>query len=229
MLPPRHAQRKKIWAKTLPSGRARILSKSADLLEQNGAELILWIMRESGSIYAKASMEIERSALLIRHAASLATAPLGMLSPSMATQGGVASAVSIPVGLSSSILVPFMARLLPAGRSIGLLTYDATKLQERHFNSAGWSSADTPVAIGGIEGSDSWREFAAHVPDISSEMLNRDVMAATSALLPANPSIAVLVFECIGFPLAIDSARKHTGLPVADFVTLGRMLIETTP
>nr|WP_237352884.1 aldehyde dehydrogenase family protein [Rhizobium leguminosarum] len=40
----------KIWAKTLPTERARILFKAADLLEQNGTELIPWIMRESGSI-----------------------------------------------------------------------------------------------------------------------------------------------------------------------------------
>ncbi|WP_210248679.1 hypothetical protein [Phyllobacterium endophyticum] len=141
-------------------------------------------------------------------------------------QDDVAAAVSIPVGLSSLMLVPFVARLLPPGRSLGLLTYDSTKLRESHFNAAGWSTSEIPVAIGGIEGSDSWREFAEPVPNISPEMLVNDVMAATSALLLANPTLSALVFECAGFPLATQTVRMQTGLAVADFVTLGRMLMD---
>jgi benzaldehyde dehydrogenase (NAD) len=73
----RQAQR--AWAKTLPTARAAILNKAADLLVANGEELIGWIMRESGSIQPKASIEIEHGALFIRHAANLATQPAGLV------------------------------------------------------------------------------------------------------------------------------------------------------
>ncbi|WP_404405276.1 benzaldehyde dehydrogenase [Pelagibacterium halotolerans] len=73
----RQAQR--AWAKMLPTARAAILSKAADLLEQNGAELIPWIIRESGSIQPKAGIEIEHGALFIRHAANLAIQPMGLM------------------------------------------------------------------------------------------------------------------------------------------------------
>ncbi|UIK14238.1 aldehyde dehydrogenase family protein (plasmid) [Rhizobium leguminosarum] len=114
MLPPRHAPRKN-WVKTLPTGRARILSKAADLLEQNGTELIPWIMRESGSIYPKASIEIEHGALFIRHAASLATAPMGMMIPSM--DGRTNYAKRVPHGIVG-VISPFNCPLVLSIRSI---------------------------------------------------------------------------------------------------------------
>ncbi|API55226.1 benzaldehyde dehydrogenase (plasmid) [Rhizobium leguminosarum] len=105
----------KIWAKTLPTERARILSKAADLLEQNGTELIPWIMRESGSIYPKASIEIEHGALFIRHAASLATAPMGMMIPSM--DGRANYAKRVPHGIVG-VISPFNFPLVLSIRSI---------------------------------------------------------------------------------------------------------------
>ena len=59
-------QAQRAWAKTLPTERAAILNKAADLLVANGEELIGWIMRESGSIRPKASIEIEHGARVKR-------------------------------------------------------------------------------------------------------------------------------------------------------------------
>ena len=57
------------WEATAPTERARILTASADILEANREELIPWIIRESGSIYPKAAIEIEHSAGFLRAAA----------------------------------------------------------------------------------------------------------------------------------------------------------------
>ncbi|MCA1493896.1 benzaldehyde dehydrogenase [Sinorhizobium alkalisoli] len=105
----------KAWARMLPTERARILSKAADLLEQNGAELIPWIMRESGSIYPKAGIEIEHGALFMRHAASLATAPMGMLIPAMDNRTNYARRV--PHGVVG-VISPFNFPLVLSVRSI---------------------------------------------------------------------------------------------------------------
>lgn len=105
----------KAWARTLPTERARILSKAADLLEQNGAELIPWIMRESGSIYPKAGIEIEHGALFMRHAASLATAPMGMSIPAMDNRTNYARRV--PHGVVG-VISPFNFPLVLSVRSI---------------------------------------------------------------------------------------------------------------
>jgi benzaldehyde dehydrogenase (NAD) len=67
------------WAKTLPTVRQAILNRAADCLERNAAELIPWIMKESGSIQPKAGIEIEHGALFIRNSAVLATQPTGIM------------------------------------------------------------------------------------------------------------------------------------------------------
>src|SRR5262249_34396939 len=54
-------------------------------------------------------------------------------------QKDVAASVSIPVALSSLLLVPSMVRLVPPGKKLGILTYDATQLGDVHFGGAGWS------------------------------------------------------------------------------------------
>lgn len=61
------------WEATAPAERARILNATADILEANRDELIPWIIRESGSIYPKAAIEIDHSAGFLRAAAAAAT------------------------------------------------------------------------------------------------------------------------------------------------------------
>lgn len=140
-------------------------------------------------------------------------------------QKDVAAAVKVPVALSSLSLVPFMARVIPPGKKLGIVTYDAQQLVELHFNGAGWSTNDTPAVIIGIEGSESWTEMAKPDPKFNVAMLERDVLAATRKLLAANPDIAALVLECSAFPIAAAAVRREIGLPTVDFSTLQRFLM----
>ena len=140
-------------------------------------------------------------------------------------QPAVAEAVSIPVGLSSLLLVPLMAGLLPPGRKLGIVTADATKLTEVHFNGAGWSRGDLPVEIVGIEGSEASSKLSRPDPKVTVDMLERDVVAATRKLIEAHPEVASLVLECSAFPIVADAVRRETGLPAVDFSTLANLLM----
>ncbi len=71
------------WEATPPHERARILNAAADILQRNGDELIPWIIRETGSIFPKAAIEIEHSAGFLRAAAAAAVEPAGRLIPSL--------------------------------------------------------------------------------------------------------------------------------------------------
>ncbi|MCK1604786.1 hypothetical protein IVB02_26135 [Bradyrhizobium sp. 166] len=141
-------------------------------------------------------------------------------------QDAVSAAVSVPVGLSSLMLVPHIARALPPKQRIGLLTFDSANLKEAHFAAAGWSSAEIPVSIAGIDGSESWRELLKPVPLPSTVTMISDVMTAVKSLLESHPDIGAFVFECTGFPVASDAVRRETGLPVADCLSLSNMLFE---
>ncbi len=105
----------KAWAKTPGFERAKILNKAADLLEQNAGELIPWIMQESGSIQPKAGIEIEHGALFIRHGATLAVQPTGMMIPSMDERTNYAQRV--PHGVVG-VISPFNFPLILSVRSI---------------------------------------------------------------------------------------------------------------
>lgn len=107
------AQKK--WAATLPAERAKIMNKAADLLEEHGAELAGWIVRESGSIFPKAMIEIEHGAMFIRHAATLATTPTGTFLPSM--DGRTNYARRVPHGVVG-VISPFNFPLILSIRSI---------------------------------------------------------------------------------------------------------------
>lgn len=143
-------------------------------------------------------------------------------------QAEVAGAVSIPVALSSLLLVP-SAKSLPRGRKVGVVTYDANKLREDHFVAAGWSSAELDVPVVGIEGSKSWHRLSQTVPDAAPGELVEDVSTAVRRLLKSDPDVGALVFECTGFPIAAEAVRRDTGLPVVDCTVLGKMLFEISP
>ncbi|WP_374629852.1 benzaldehyde dehydrogenase [Pannonibacter indicus] len=109
------AAAQKAWAAVLPQARAAILNRAADLLEQNGQELIPWIMRESGSIEAKAGIEIEHGAQFLRHAASLATMPMGLVLPTM--DGRSSHARRLPHGVVG-VISPYNFPLVLSVRAI---------------------------------------------------------------------------------------------------------------
>lgn len=142
-------------------------------------------------------------------------------------QRQVAAAVTIPVALSSLLLVPFAARLLPPGGRIGIVTYDSDKLTERFFEGAGWSSSEIPVAVDGIQGTESWRELSTMTPNLSVAMVERDVVATVERQRREYPDIRAIVLECSVFPIAGRAVRAATGLPVLHFRTLAAYLMAT--
>lgn len=143
-------------------------------------------------------------------------------------QDAVADAVSVPVALSSLMLVPHVARMLPAGKRIGLLTFDSNNLEEAHFTAAGWSSKDIPIAIAGIDGTESWHELMAAVPNPKPSVMVSDVMHGVKSILDSHDDIGALVFECTGFPITAEAVRRETGLPVADVITLANILFSVS-
>src|SRR6266545_5925425 len=65
-------------------------------------------------------------------------------------QPELAASVSIPVFTSSLMLVPMVHRMLPAGRSVGILTVNASALHAEHMAGAG-IAPDVPVVVAGLE------------------------------------------------------------------------------
>src|ERR1700751_6069196 len=88
---------------------------------------------------------------LVRLGADGITTTCGFLS---LYQRGIAAHAGVPVATSSLMQIPFIERVLPPGKRVGVLTISAANLTEEHLLAAGADPA-TPVV-----GTDGGREFS---------------------------------------------------------------------
>jgi hypothetical protein len=140
-------------------------------------------------------------------------------------QAALSASVSVPVATSSLLLLPLMARLLPPGRAIGVLTYDGRRLRPRHLEAAGVRGAEVPLVTAGIEDTESWAELAKPEPRVMLERLARDVLGAVEKLLGAHPEAASLLLECAAFCPLTPRIRAEVQRPVLDFISLADALV----
>ncbi len=139
-------------------------------------------------------------------------------------QKEMAAAVKIPVFTSSLLLVPLVHRMLPPGRSVGVLTVDASSLSAEHLVGAG-IGPDIPIVVAGLEGE---KEFTRVLLD---DLLTLDVEAAREEhvsvarrMIAQHPDVGAIVLECTNMPPYRADIQQATGLPVFDIVTLVRMV-----
>lgn len=140
-------------------------------------------------------------------------------------QAAVASAVSIPVALSSLLLIPALLRQLAPAQKLAVVTADSTHCGDDLLG------VDNPadrkrVVIGGIEGGEFLRNSIA-CPFIRTDIdqIEREVAACVARLRTAHPEIGMVLFECTGFPIVKNSLRRSTGLPIFDITDLCRLTL----
>ena len=121
----------------------------------------------------------------------------------------------VPVAASALMQVPFIERLLPPGRRVGVLTVSTRLLEERHLVAAG-AAADTP--LGGCEnGSEFVRIFTSDDQvEVDAEAAERDVLGAGDELMARHPEIGAVVLECSNLLPFTRALRDHIGVPVYD-------------
>jgi Asp/Glu/hydantoin racemase len=139
-------------------------------------------------------------------------------------QSEVAASVSIPVFTSSLMLVPLVHRMLPPGRSVGIMTVDASSLRPAHFEGAG-ITRDIPTVVAGME---TEKEFTRVLLDDQLELdvdaARQEHLTVARRMLEAHPEIGAIVLECTNMPPYRADLQAATGLPVFDITTLVRMV-----
>jgi hypothetical protein len=139
-------------------------------------------------------------------------------------QAELAGAVAIPVYSSSLMQVPMVGRMLGPGRTVGILTADASSLSAAHL--AGVGADRVPVRIAGMADQPEFREviLEGKRDDLDARRLRDEVVSLAEGLLRDHPDVGALVLECTDLvPFAHDiQARTH--LPVFDIVTLTELV-----
>jgi hypothetical protein len=100
-------------------------------------------------------------------------------------QREIASHVGVPVATSSLMQIPFIERILPPGKRVGVLTVSAASLLPEHMIAAG-ADPKTPV-VGTDNGTEFTRCMVDDMPTLDAAAAERDILDAGDALVAAHP------------------------------------------
>ncbi|WP_051440672.1 hypothetical protein [Ensifer aridi] len=144
-------------------------------------------------------------------------------------QAAVSAAVNVPVALSSLLLVPTLLRQLAAAQKLAVITADSRHCTEDLIGIEKLEDRSR-VVIGGIEDGEYVRnQLVRPSVRVSVDQIEREVASCIRQLRHEHPDIAMLLFECTGFPVVTAAMRRTTGLPIYDVTDLCRMTLASVP
>lgn len=131
-------------------------------------------------------------------------------------QQELAAALPVPVATSALLQAPLIARTLPAGRRVGIITASERALTPAHLAAAGADPA-TPV-VGVAEGGAFSRTFVGNGTALDVAAAEADVLAESDRLLSEHADIGAILLECANMGPYAAAVRAATSLPVHDMV-----------
>jgi hypothetical protein len=139
-------------------------------------------------------------------------------------QAELAGAVAIPVYSSSLMQVPMVGRMLGPGRTVGILTANASSLSSAHL--AGVGADRVPVRIAGLADQPEFREviLEGQRDDLDPGRMGDEVVGVAEGLRRDHPDVGALVLECTDLVPFAHDIQARTGLPVFDIVTLTELV-----
>lgn len=149
------------------------------------------------------------AAELVRLGADGITTTCGFLS---LYQREIATHVGVPVATSSLMQIPFIERVLPPGKRVGVVTISAASLTEEHLAAAG-ADPKTPVV-----GTDNGREFSRVIINdeerLDAAAAEQDIFDAGDALVAARPDTGAVLLECTNMVPYARALSERLRLPV---------------
>lgn len=135
-------------------------------------------------------------------------------------QEAVATAVQIPVMLSSLLQLPFMASLLGPDQAIGILCANRQRLTDGLLAPL-LRQVSCKVHIAGLQDCPAFRgPILDETPELDPSAIEAEVVATGMNLLEAHPEIALWLLECSNLPPYAAALQQASGRPVFDFITL---------
>jgi Asp/Glu/hydantoin racemase len=157
---------------------------------------------------------LDAAAELVRLGADGITTTCGFLA---LFQREIAAHVGVPVATSSLMQIPFIERILPPGKRVGVLTISAASLTEEHLRAAGADPA-TPV-VGTDDGGEFTRAILGDEEQLDVAAAERDILAAGEALVAAHRDIGAIVLECTNMVPYARALSERLRLPVFSIYT----------
>jgi hypothetical protein len=151
---------------------------------------------------------------LVRLGADGITTTCGFLS---LYQREIAAHVGVPVATSSLMQVPFIERVLPPGKRVGVLTVSAANLSVEHLRAAG-ADPETPV-VGTDGGCEFSRVMINDEDRLDVAAAERDILAAGDRLVASHDGIGAVLLECTNMVPYARALSQRLRLPVFSIYT----------
>jgi hypothetical protein len=152
---------------------------------------------------------------LVAQGAAAITTTCGFL---VLYQRELAAALPVPVATSSLLQIPMVQALLPKGKRVGVLTFNAAGLGPKLLAAAG-APADTIIA--GLDPASAMvKDILGKGPPTTSAEREATSLAAAGELKRRAPQLGAVVVECTNVAPYSAAIASHLGVPVFDTVTL---------
>jgi hypothetical protein len=151
---------------------------------------------------------------LVRLGADGITTTCGFLS---LYQRDLAAHVGVPVATSSLMQIPFIERVLPPGKRVGVLTVSGANLSGEHLRAAGADPA-TPV-VGTDGGSEFSRVLINDEERLDVAAAEHDILAAGDTLVGNHEGIGAVLLECTNMVPYARALSQRLRLPVFSIYT----------
>jgi len=140
-------------------------------------------------------------------------------------QSILAEKVKIPVFTSTLLMVPLAYRTTQ--KTVGILTANGKELTQHHFEEVG--AHEVPIYIKGLEDKKEFRRVILEdFPDMNVMEMRNNIREAAKELVIEKPDIGSIVCECTNLAPFRNDIKEVTGRPVYDYLTLLRIVLDST-
>jgi hypothetical protein len=142
-------------------------------------------------------------------------------------QKEIASAVDVPVFMSSLLQIPLAQQLINPKKVVGVLVADSEFLTEAHLTSVGVTLGSNYVVAGAMDGGQC-PEFAnlwtadkrPELPTANFDKAEADLLKVAMNFAEAYSNMGALVLECTGFQPFARTIQRHLDIPIFSWSTL---------
>lgn len=136
-------------------------------------------------------------------------------------QKTIADALHVPFISSNLIMIPFVRRILPVDREVGVMTVNSDTLQRRHFEGVG--AEDIPKIVYGLqEGTEFTSAILENRTQMDLDLCRKEHIRTAQRMMKEHPNVGAIVLECTNMPPFAADIQKAAGVPVFDICSLIR-------
>ncbi|RUV85188.1 hypothetical protein EOA75_27605 [Mesorhizobium sp. M1A.F.Ca.IN.022.07.1.1] len=154
---------------------------------------------------------------LAREGAQMITANCGF---TIHYQEAVRASVDVPVLLSSLLLAPFLERLLPRTKTLGIVTGGKDYFTPELLSASGLLEAPDRFVVANITEAPAWTALWRYPGTLDVAGVESEVVRTAMDLVSTRPDVGAILLECSDLPPYAAAVQRATRLPVFDFTSM---------